>query len=131
MNRSMRLTFVLSGLAFTACGALPGGGSADAGNCPAITDSKATMCSMAGASRKAKFTNNCDSDIEIFWVDTACAEKTYTTIKPGKTWEISSFVSHPWRARKAVKTDGGMLGDLVKEFGAVTAGTGDQEFVVP
>jgi len=41
--------------------------------------------------------NQTGRPVEVFWIDYQGNEKSYGTIKPGASWGISTYATHPWR----------------------------------
>lgn len=63
-------------------------------------------------------TNDCKMvTLEAFWVKYDCSEESYGTIAPGKTWQLGSYETHPWRLRNAD------TGDLLYAIPPLTGNT--------
>ena len=47
------------------------------------------------------FTNNSITDIDILWLNYDGDEVYYNTLKPGESYEQTSYFSHPWVVYRA------------------------------
>jgi len=48
---------------------------------------------------KLFFKNLTDSTVQIYWLDFSGNAHLYTPIKPGDTWEVTSYANHIWSVR--------------------------------
>ncbi|EGN91875.1 hypothetical protein SERLA73DRAFT_148036, partial [Serpula lacrymans var. lacrymans S7.3] len=49
-----------------------------------------------GISVGVTFESYLDNSVEIFWIDFTGQRKLYKTLSLGKTFEVSTYVGHPW-----------------------------------
>lgn len=43
-----------------------------------------------------EFSNNSETDVDILWLNYDGEEVYYNTLKPGESYEQTSYYSHPW-----------------------------------
>lgn len=43
-----------------------------------------------------KVDNNTNAPLELFWINFAGQRQSYGTVKPGKKWSTTTYVTHPW-----------------------------------
>ncbi len=47
------------------------------------------------------FSNNAETDVDILWLNYEGEEVYYNTLKPGESYEQTSYFSHPWVVYRA------------------------------
>ena len=47
------------------------------------------------------FTNNSETEVDILWLNYDGEEVYYNTLKPGESYEQTSYFSHPWVVYRA------------------------------
>jgi hypothetical protein len=86
----------------------------------AATDGACALKSVNDAERATLyFRNSSDRIVVINWLDYEGAEKTYTELRPGRTWGVSTYMTHPWCVRDKV-TGRALLSYIVTDPGPKT-----------
>jgi hypothetical protein len=71
----------------------PGNNRRAGGKCAGEEDLRSINSNQAAG---LAFFNSRSSSVRIYWIDFQGVRKFYTTVAPGATWRVNTYLTHPW-----------------------------------